>query len=201
MTGFTSAFLAILPALLAGVVHAVVLRFNFGAWMTQPVDFGIQVRGRPLFGKNKTFRGFVVLAVFTALAAWLLSFVLGPDQLPPGLPFMAEPGSAVGYGLLLGFGYMLSELPNSFVKRQLDIPPGDRPSGPSRVLFYLTDQLDSVIGVVLLLWIVYAPPAGVLLSILLVGGIVHILYDWMMYVLGIKRHPKRAAVGAEGVRA
>ncbi len=44
----------------------------------------------------------------------------------------------------------LSELPNSFIKRRLDIPPGDE----SSKVFYLIDHMDSTYGV-LILWYLY----------------------------------------------
>jgi hypothetical protein len=46
---------------------------------------------------------------------------------------------------------MLSELPNSFIKRQLGIAPGNAGNGFVGVLFYILDQIDMLIGVWLVL--------------------------------------------------
>ena len=42
----------------------------------------------------------------------------------------------------MGVTAMLGELPNSFVKRRLDIAPGKTTSGVLAVLFYVWDQID-----------------------------------------------------------
>lgn len=49
------------------------------------------------------------------------------------------------WGFLLGAGYIIGELPNSLVKRQLDIVPGAATTGWEGALFWVMDQLDSVI--------------------------------------------------------
>jgi hypothetical protein len=46
---------------------------------------------------------------------------------------------------------MLSELPNSFIKRQLGIAPGKATNGMVGVLFYILDQVDMLLGVWLVL--------------------------------------------------
>ena len=49
-------------------------------------------------------------------------------------------------GFALGAAAMLSELPNSFLKRQLDIAPGAPGGGSASVFFYLLDQVDLLLG-------------------------------------------------------
>src|SRR5439155_17039996 len=59
-----------------------------------------------------------------------------------------SPGEYAVLGAWAAFGFMLGELPNSFVKRQLDIGPGDAAGGGSsaRLLQLAIDRLDSGIG-------------------------------------------------------
>jgi hypothetical protein len=154
--------------------------------LARPLDFGVRFHGEPVLGDNKTLRGLLIMVLGSALFAWGSSFLLTPDRFPAGMPFLAGQTSAIVFGLLLGLGYSLGELPNSFVKRRLRIAPGARPAGSSRILFYLTDQMDSVIGVVLLVGIVYAPPLNWVISLLLVGGLVHILFDRLLYATRVK---------------
>lgn len=177
---------AILPVLLAGVVQSVAIRFNLLPQLARPLDFGIRFRGEPMLGANKTLRGLLIMVIGSALFAWGSSFLLTAGQIPEWLPFLAGQNSAIVFGLLLGLGYSLGELPNSFIKRRLRIAPGARPAGNSRILFYLADQMDSVVGVVLLVGIVYAPPLSWVISLLLVGGVIHILFDRLLYVTGVK---------------
>jgi hypothetical protein len=116
-------------------------------------------------------------------------------------------------GAVMGLGYALGELPNSFVKRRLGIapgtrphavptgvsaagdrePPGGNPSGISGKICYIVDQVDSVIGVVVLLWWIYAPPAGVLLALLAAGSVVHVVFDQCLYLVGVKHRRAKTA--------
>ena len=88
-----------------------------------PLDGGRTFRGKRLFGDNKTWRGAVVTIGTTTLAAWALAQLSACCwPLPTLVPF-AETHPVV-WGLLLGTGYIVGELPNSFAKRQLGISPG-----------------------------------------------------------------------------
>ena len=87
-------------------------------------------RGRRLFGDNKTLRGFVVMVPAGAVA--LPSRARSLDHACRRLPVCgrlttgeATRRSARGAAL----GFMAGELPNSFVKRQLDIAPGAASTG------------------------------------------------------------------------
>jgi hypothetical protein len=105
----------------------VAIRANLFPWAARRLDFGLRLFGEPLFGEKKTWRGVLIMSGVTSICAGLLSFLLEPEHLPQGFAQLAEPGSAATFGLLMGFGYSLGELPNSFVKRRLKIPPGSRP--------------------------------------------------------------------------
>ena len=132
------------PVLGAPVLHAPVLKWDLGARLARPLDFGATVRGRRLFGDNKTWRGALVITAGVVGATVLLSrFEWFRDRLPDGL----GRASQVAYGALLGAGVVLGELPNSFLKRQLGIQPGGRRWTPAGVAFVVFDQADFVLGV------------------------------------------------------
>ena len=82
-------------------------------------------RGRPLFGDNKTARGFVVMVPATGLAFFMLALARSGH---PGL-WPLTPWQYLALGILAGAGCMLGELPNSFVKRQLGVAPGSPAAG------------------------------------------------------------------------
>jgi 1-acyl-sn-glycerol-3-phosphate acyltransferase len=184
--------LVILPVVVAGIAHSVAIRADLFPRTAGSLDFGIRLRGEPLFGENKTWRGVLIMASVTPVCAFLLSFVLGPEQLPQGFGGFAEPAPAATLGLLMGLGYSLGELPNSFIKRRLKILPGSRPAGPRGVIFYLVDQADSVAGVTLLLWLVIEPPARVLLELFAVGSLVHVVFDLLLDLFEVKKVRWRA---------
>jgi hypothetical protein len=49
-----------LPLLGAFIAHAPVLRFNLLSALSRPIDGGGTIRGRRIFGDNKTWRGAMV---------------------------------------------------------------------------------------------------------------------------------------------
>jgi hypothetical protein len=111
-------------------------------------------RNRPLFGANKTYRGVLAVALGSAAGYSLQS--LAPELQPPvlrALPLFR----LVSLGFTLGTAAMLSELLNSFLKRQLDIAPGAAGGGPGRLFFYVFDQVDFLLGAWLVAWPWVAP--------------------------------------------
>ncbi|HSN15216.1 MAG TPA: CDP-archaeol synthase, partial [Anaeromyxobacteraceae bacterium] len=137
------------PATVACVLHMVVVKRGIAAALAVPLDGGRTFRGRPLLGGNKTWRGVVVVVAGTALLGALQGWLLGAWAARLGLGIV-DYGAAFGalgpaplplgwgYALVnaaLGAAYVAGELPNSFLKRQLDVAPGGRPVGRWRALF------------------------------------------------------------------
>jgi hypothetical protein len=183
----------ILPVVVAGIAHSLAIRFDLLPQLATRLDFGVRLGGTPLLGANKTFRGPIIMILVAAVSAWALSFELDAAQLPQRFGFMTQPGPAFWLGAVMGLGYALGELPNSFVKRRLGIAPGDSPGGIAGRIFHVVDQVDSVIGTVVLLWAFYAPPAGVLLALLAAGSLVHIVFDQCLYLCGVKHRVRVTA--------
>jgi hypothetical protein len=179
--------IVMLPVIVAGVTHSLAIRFNLLPALAKPLDFGLCLHGKPLLGANKTFRGPAIMIAVAAISAWALSFALRADWLPPGFGFMLQPGPAFVLGAVMGFGYGLGELPNSLIKRRLGIAAGGRAGGIAGGIGYVCDQVDSVTGVILLLWLIYAPSASIQLALLAAGSLVHVVFDQCLYVFGVKR--------------
>lgn len=154
------------PVVFGGVLHMLVVSRGWLPSLVVPVH-------RQLFGANKTWRGFVVVPLLTALGALLLlpgELLLG-ENAPIGIAWLLPAG------FLAGLGYMLGELPNSFFKRRLGIAPGATPER-GRAFFVLLDQLDSGIGVAL----AYALFPGLTLSAFLL-----FVLTFPLTALGVKR--------------
>ena len=127
---------------IAGIIEAFL-------WKTptfQLLNIPIQERW---FGTNKKWRGLVSLPIAMVASVYLLKLVEMSISLPPSAISFSD-FNLIEFGLLVGFIFNLSELPNSWFKRRLDIPPGDE----SSKLFYLIDHMDSTYGV-LILWYLY----------------------------------------------
>ncbi len=172
----------------AGAAHVLWLRSALARRFAWPVDGGLTFRGRRLFGDNKRVCGFMVLPPVAALTFLLLGGgrALLPDFFADGLwPLSA--GQYAGLGLVCGFAFMLAELPNSFLKRQLGVAPGQAPAQPwLRPVVLVLDRFDSVLGVLLALSLLVPVPAATWLCVLAFGPAVHAAFSIVMHGLGIK---------------
>jgi hypothetical protein len=94
---------------------------------------------------------------------------------------------SVALGLAVGVAAMLSELPNSFIKRRFEIAPGTTAKGWKRLIFYVYDQIDFLLGAWLALAIVVPVTVG---RVLLSAGLLLVAHQLMSsagYALGMRR--------------
>jgi len=175
----------------SGVIHVIWLRHPLSKRFQTPLDRGCNFRGRRIFGDNKTVRGLMAIIPATGVAFF------GLAALRPNLPswfseglWELPAGAYAGLGLLAGIGFMVGELPNSFVKRQLGIAPGGMPASfPSRVVTGLFDRIDSILGVLLVLALVVPVPWMTWFYVLLLGPGIHLLFSASLYWLHVKERP------------
>ena len=91
-------------------------------------------------------------------------------------------------GFLLGLGYSLFELPNSFLKRRLNIVEGKNPEGLKKIIFIFLDQADSVFGCCLVVWLFYNLGIKLYLLYVLLGAVTHILVNMLLYFLHLRKN-------------
>uniref|UniRef100_UPI0035A003A9 CDP-archaeol synthase n=1 Tax=Jeotgalibaca porci TaxID=1868793 RepID=UPI0035A003A9 len=125
-----SMYITLMPVVLAGIANMKVLKSSWlKTWQT-PIDNGRVWRdGRPFFGANKTWRGAVGMVICSVAAMVLWG---GICRIFPYLEqrnqFYIFNRNTVLFnsfvGALLGVAYILFELPNSFIKRRMNISPG-----------------------------------------------------------------------------
>ena len=161
--------------------------------LSRPLDGGALLSdGKRLFGDNKTWKGFVgmiaITAVCLAVAGWLAANVPYIQQLSL-IPFdvLKFPFNAWFFGALWGFAYVLAELPNSFLKRRIDIPPGGNARGMKGFICLVLDQADSVIGCVLVLPLFSFITWLDALALIVLGSIAHYLTNVGLYVVHLKQ--------------
>jgi hypothetical protein len=93
----------------------------------------------------------------------------------------------VRFGLAMGGGAMLGELPNSFVKRQIGIPPGKTTRGPRAALFYVWDQVDFLTACWPLLSFWLQPTPLLVATSAVIALTVHPTLSLIGYLVGARR--------------
>lgn len=132
-----------LSLFIAGVIEAFLWKTSFFQLLNHPIQ-------TEWFGANKKWRGLISLPIAMIVSVYLLSLVERLVPIFSQVEISFTDFNLLEFGLLVGFVFNLSELPNSFIKRRLNIPPGDETSK----LFYFVDHMDSTYGV-LILWYCY----------------------------------------------
>lgn len=173
---------------LAGVLHSAWLRSPGSRRFAIPLDGGRTFRGRRLFGENKTLRGFLVIVPGAGLSFFALALALSfPAGAVPAALWPLSPLGYAGLGAAAGLGFMLGELPNSFVKRQLDVAPGMAPRGPAAALVtFVVDRLDSILGMLVAVSSAVPTPWQMWLYMLLLGPAIHWSFSLLLFRLGVK---------------
>jgi CDP-2,3-bis-(O-geranylgeranyl)-sn-glycerol synthase len=176
--------LVFVPVLGSFLAHAPVMRYDWMPGLKRPLDFGATVRGRRVFGDNKTWRGALamgggVVALTLLLSAWPAFWTRLPAALQAAGP--ATTGTFIALGTVLG------ELPGSFVKRQLDIAPGAQRRSVLGALLSIWDQGDFVPGILLALLPLWSPPLrDAVLAFAVVAG-VHLGVSAIGYAIGARK--------------
>jgi CDP-2,3-bis-(O-geranylgeranyl)-sn-glycerol synthase len=164
-----------LPAYLANM-SPIFGKYIFSKQVMTPIDFGIKIKGQPLFGTHKTIGGFL-FGIIIALLIGFLQFILYPHI--KDICLVDYRNLWVEISFLLGLGAMSGDLAKSFFKRRLNIKPG-KPWVPF-------DEFDFAIGALILASPAYFPGwlnAALILAISTVG---HVLIDWIGYFLKIRK--------------
>jgi hypothetical protein len=173
-----------LPVVVAAIVHIVVIRLDWMAGLKKPLDGGRTYKEKRLFGDNKTWRGLIVYTLVSMVATIPQTVWRLPDVEYPGLSgYYGSWQGGLLIGFLLGLGFALGELPNSFWKRQRGIGAGKR--GP--VFFVILDQVDSLIGCLLLLGVIWLAPPLTWAVVLVSCTLLHVAVNGIFVALGLKK--------------
>jgi CDP-diglyceride synthetase len=163
-----------------------VLRYDLLKGLKRPLDGGRSIGGRRIFGDNKTWRGALCITlgvVLATLVLWQWDWWLGQ------LPHEVRAASPLLVGLLIGLGTVLGELPNSFLKRRLDIAPGTRRHTPGGVALAILDQGDLVLGIWILLMPVWVMPVWLVVVAFAAISAIHAVINVIGYAVGARTAP------------
>ncbi|MFM7023409.1 MAG: CDP-archaeol synthase [Flavobacteriales bacterium] len=159
--------IVVLPLVMTNTLHMLVVK---KAWL-QSINIPISDK---LFGKNKTWRGFAFLVVVNAL---IVLFITRICSIP------LENSALIG--AILGFTYLLFELPNSYMKRKLGVGPGEQHQR-YRYFFSWIDKSDSAFGLSLVYFLMgYVDWKNALLLYCICSG-THVISSFILVKLKIK---------------
>src|SRR2546425_9658376 len=120
--------------------------------------------GQPIFGPHKTVRG-VIAGIVAGTLIGLAESLFDPRLLLAGF--------------MISLGAVLGDLLGAFVKRRLKIKPGDQ--------LPIVDQLDFVLGGLLVGWSFFQMELVSILVVVLVTPPIHLVTNFGAYLLGIKK--------------
>ena len=185
---FGNAVFIVVAMSLAGIAHVLWLKSRWSKYFGQPLDAGLTLRGRRIFGANKMLRG--LMAMPFAAAATFSAFGALRERLPSWLAagmWDLAAGEYALLGLACGLAFMISELPNSFLKRQLDVPPGESASQPWLKPFcFVLDRCDSTFGVMLVIAMALPLSGETWFWVFVLGPVSHALFSATLHRFGEK---------------
>jgi len=164
-----------LPAYFANMAPVVVR--NIFKKLTFPLDFNKTLKNKPLFGKNKTFRGLIFGVLFAIIIAYL-QFLFFNNNIFVNISII-DYSNWILIGLLMGFGAIFGDLIESFVKRRLNYEPG-KPFVP-------WDQIDFVIGALIFVYPIVNLSINKIIIILILSFILHIIVNHSAFYLKIRK--------------
>lgn len=172
MNDYVAALLFFLPAGVANMTPPIVNKIpGLNKWIT-PLDFGKSWRGKRLFGDNKTWRGLLSGMATAALTALLVS------KLNANTVVTIAP---IWMGALLGFGALAGDALESFIKRRIELRPGQS--------WFPFDQIDYILGGLLMSLPFVRLPIWVVITIVVVYFGLHLMGAYLGFLLKLKEHP------------
>jgi len=163
-------FYFMLPAYFANMAPVIVK--NFSKRLAIPIDFG-----KNIVGNNKTYRGLIFGILFAIVIAYFQSLLYSFDFFRD-LSFI-DYSYWLLLGFLFGFGALFGDLVESFIKRRLNIKPGER--------FVPWDQIDFVLGALVFVGFVVVLTLKMVLIVVLISFFGHILVNHLAYYFRIRK--------------
>ncbi|MFP5387235.1 MAG: CDP-archaeol synthase [Bacteriovoracia bacterium] len=175
---FLRVILLSIPLIVGGIIHMVAVKADILSYLKKPIH-------QRWFGQSKTWRGFVVMPLATWPGVWLAQRLESIFDLNAPL---LSPYSSFLLALILGLGYCLAELPNSFMKRRLGIQEG-KTSSKHKWLFIVIDQADSAVGCMIAYSLLIQISISTILLTIFFGTGLHLIINMSLYWGGIRKNP------------
>lgn len=161
--------------------------------LSRPIDCNIFLKdNQRLLGDNKTIKGFFGYVFIMTISQGVFSLINKLFRLEKYNYLYVNHNNTIFYNIIVGFSlgfvYAVFELPNSFFKRRMGILPGENPKSVWRFFFIIVDQIDSLVGCVLVICLLYKFDIKFCLKYLLYGGMIHLFLNRILYILKLKKN-------------
>lgn len=186
-------YFTMLPLILAGIANMLFTKTELYRMHRNPIDGGrVMADGKRVFGNNKTWIGFFSMVFFCTFFQLAFGLFCNFTKMNPYCDVYLVHENTMNFNLLFGsltgFIYMLSELPNSFIKRRLGIRDGKTERGLKGLLFFMFDQIDSLIGVMFLVYLFSDITIGRYVFYVLLGGLTHLVINVVLYLVKVRKN-------------
>lgn len=190
MNKLIAVYVTLFPIIITGALNMLFCKSKLLDILKKPIDNNKNFSdGKRIFGDNKTYKGFIGM-IFIGGITQVIWYVLIKDTNLFQYYLLKEYNIYINliFGLIEGFIYMISELPNSFIKRRLDIIPGKLGNGTKGFIFFVFDQIDSLLGVISLLVILMPMSIEQYIFYVCCGGITHVIVNNILFLLGLRKN-------------
>lgn len=138
-----------------------------------PLDFNKKLFNEPIFGKGKTILG-TIAGITAGTGVGTIIFILFPfvQNILPNYILLS---------FLLSLGAILGDLTKSFFKRRFHIKSGEK--------WELADQLDFVLGGIILSIFVRIPEVWLVVLLLVATFFIHKSFNYIAFKLKLKSVP------------
>ena len=193
MKTIISMYITLMPTLLAGIGTMIWCKLPILESINVPLDEGkCLIDKKRIFGDNKTYKGLVGYIVMNVLMSIIWFYLCKYFSMEKyNLFFVNYPNTfwyALLVGVLLGLAYSLFELPNSFLKRRFDIKEGKSAEGKKKIIFFILDQTDSLLGRCAVVCFFYKMSSAFYLGYIMLGAVTHIVCNVLLYSLKLRRN-------------
>ena len=186
-------YVTLMGPVVAGIINSLWCKLKVMKKLQIPMDGGKCLKdGKRIFGDHKTWKGFLGYILWNMVCMVLWGFVCKiPAMETYNMLYVNYENTVLfnlGAGALVGFGYALFELPNSFIKRRIGIEPGKSIHGALKAFFVFFDQADSVFGCVLAVCIFTPMPVWFYFLYVVVGAATHIIINMLLYFCKLRKN-------------
>lgn len=172
MNSLFLSFFFFLPAGIGNMMPVFAAKLPGLSKWNQPLDFGLTFQNKRILGDHKTVRGIITGILAGMLIAVILVHFF-PNLYHGANPFLV--------GFLLSFGALAGDSIKSFFKRRVNIPSGKT--------WFPFDQIDYIVGGLVLSLFVVRLPLQQYLVIFLLYFCLHLLSTTIGYLLHLKKSP------------